>query len=727
MPKIFDIKKSKNSLLDSVSEEVPFDAEEVARKSIIDIEAIETDRQGWLEKQIIQELLYEAKEDPSNEPIWEGAANYADPTIRTLTKTIYARIHRAVFSVEPFIEVVPIEPDDEPKIEIKRTWINWQTCVNANEGRGAERSIAKWAWSFVKNGTAIVKVMPGRIERYVEEKYPYYVTQQVTDPITGEVSQVQKRRFRTRKGNKVIWEGVNIVNVAKEDFYIAPRYFDENAIDRAPVIAHRTYVSPDYMRRRAEEGVWYSDVVEEILDIHGKKAPVAQLPHQPSDQLKEERDAVTGVNQVQQHGNYEAEEHEILEVYRRWDLNKDGLEEEGIFWIHRASGKLLRWQFLEETYCDGKRPFVAAFYDFKEDQFYVDGVPGELQSTQEELNYLRNQRVNWGTLSSIPSGTYEPSMGANPETIKLEPGKFWPGLKLDVLRLPDNSAFGFREEMLAKSNAKEQVGIGDIQLGTVQPGSTLFRTATGPTSVIQEANIRYAVTIKFFQWALRELFHKIDILTTKMAKPGMVLRVTGQAESSALRLTPENLEALYGKFDFVHRSSADTAFPAVEKEKAMLIMQAGLNPVLIQLGIVTPQNIYEIMKEVYRKTGVDMIERFITKPQGYIQPPMPFERVIGRIAEGIPVKASPMDDFESNLAMAADFITTDIAYGALSPQQVMLLKDWINEEARLQQQAKVAAMMQKIPQIQGQFGQLAQGSPESSGNNFQAAQPPQGG
>lgn len=712
-------KEDPTPVLAPVRAEIPFDEEELVNTTIEEIEDIDTDRSEWLQNQVLLNELYEAKEDPSHDPIWPGAANYADPTTRTLTKTIYARVHRAIFSVEPFVEPLPIEPDDVPKLEAVRTWMNWRLCVNANGGDGAERAIAKWGWQFVKNGTAIIKVAPGKIERYVVERYPYYAKQKVKDPYTNAESYKQVKRYKTVKGNKVIWEGEYVKPVNKEDFYISPRYYDDDAIDAAPVVAQTTFVSSDYLRRRAKEGVWYDDVVEEILEGAPKR-----VEGKNPDIVKQASDAIAGVNQW--HGNIEGDEHEILEVYKRWDLNNDGFEEEGIFWIHRASGKLLRWQFLEETYCDGKRPFVAAWYDFREDQFYVDGVPGELQGSQEEINFLRNQRVNHGTLASIPSGSYEPSIGMSPEKIKLEPGVFWPGLKINVLELPDHSAFGFREESLAKQNQKDLVGVGDIQMGSVAPSSTLFRTASGPASVIQEANIRYAISIKFFQWALRKLFHKVYMLSLKNAKPGMVLRVTGQGGyGQVLELTKDNIDSLSGKFDFIHRASSDTAFPSVEKEKAMLIMQTAMNPLLVQLGVVTPNNLYETAKEVLRKSGVDLVDRFLTKPQGSVEMPLPFERVIGRIYRDIPVKASPLDDFETNLQKAAEFILADPTYGLFTPEQAQMLNDWVNEEIGMQKQAQMAAMIKTQPQLQGQYGDLGTQSAGSSANDFMAAQEPQ--
>jgi len=695
-----------------------FNVDEMMAKTITDIEDIESDRRAWLENQASLDRLYEAKEDVVHERPWPGAARYADPTTRAMVKTIYSRLFRAVFSPDPLVEPVPVEAEDVPKLDIVRTWMNWQLVVNANNREGGEEAIADWAYRFVKNGTAIMKVVPDKVERYIEEDRIVRSFEDVVDPLTGQVTKKEKRRKKKFKGNKKIWEGVRLLPINREDFFISPKF---KKIDEAPIIAHRIFVSSDVLERRGRDGIWDEEVVQQVLAEGRGKENVDEQPNALNQILQQTSDELTGI--MANHGNFERDEHEILEVYRTWDLNGDGLEEEAVFWIHRKTRRLLRWEYLEECAPDRKRPFVGAFYDFRENEFYVGGVAEELQSSQEEINYMRNNRVNWGTLTSIPSGTYEPTLGTSPEKIAIEPGAFFPAQNVRPFNFPDRSGFGAQEEAFLKQNVRELVGVGDIQLGQIDQSSTFFRTASGPIATLQEANIRYAVIIKRFQWALRDLFHKVYLLTVGMAEPGMVIRITGQGGGSQfMTITEDNMDALIGQFDFTHRATADTAFPSIEQNKAIFALNTALNPVMIQLGITTPSNIYELAREVMHRAGIQNINRFISRPPDFVTPPRPFEEVIGLIIQDMPVSPSPLDNIEENLAKAQLFMAS-VDFGALTEPQIGLLENYIGEALQLRQQQQAAALVQSQPEQQALNGQAGTLSPESSANDRFAAQP----
>jgi hypothetical protein len=90
-------------------------------------------------------------------------------------------------------------------------------------------------------------------------------------------------------------------------------------------------------------------------------------------------------------------------------------------------------------------------------------------------------------------------------------------------------------------------------------------------------------------------------------------------QGSLVKISKEELQ---GKYKIVIRGNDSNTNPNVRLQKAQQMMLSLQNPLLLQTGIVTPINIFNIMKRFYQELNIPNWEELISQPQPP-QPPMP--------------------------------------------------------------------------------------------------------
>jgi hypothetical protein len=178
----------------------------------------------------------------------------------------------------------------------------------------------------------------------------------------------------------------------------------------------------------------------------------------------------------------------------------------------------------------------------------------------------------------------------------------------------------------------------------------------------------------------------------------------------------------------------------VEKSNAMEMAQFSFQPIAIQTGIVKPENVYEILKEVHRTLGTARVERFISKPQGYGAVPIEFE--LRMIMQGVMPPISVNDPDRQNKLELYEGIASsekselEVQYGIVAKNALDILKNVIKQHTKyfeLEQQPsnlENPTGKQVSPTMGQQGGEAQQQLPEvpraPDNTTINAAQP-QGG
>ena len=91
----------------------------------------------------------------------------------------------------------------------------------------------------------------------------------------------------------------------------------------------------------------------------------------------------------------------------------------------------------------------------------------------------------------------------------------------------------------------------------------------------------------------------------------------GQPEGETIKISKEELQ---GKYKIVVRGNDQNTNPKVRLEKAQMILQAALNPIALQTGVVTPIHLANAYKRFYQELDIQDWENFVNiQPQ----PPQP--------------------------------------------------------------------------------------------------------
>ena len=132
-----------------------------------------------------------------------------------------------------------------------------------------------------------------------------------------------------------------------------------NKIDGLPWMQHRMWMTEDDLRKKAQQGRFYADAVEDLL-LSGP--PRGDQPYLDSQMYRASIDQTEGVTGWGP-SNVRRQQWEVLEDHRKYDIDGDGFDEDIIVWFSpHHKGSMLGWDYLDNVYAHGRRPFRVGRY-----------------------------------------------------------------------------------------------------------------------------------------------------------------------------------------------------------------------------------------------------------------------------------------------------------------------------------------------------------------------------
>lgn len=343
-------------------------------------------------------------------PLWEGAHNVHIPMAFEKIKAMHARIYQAVFGIDPPFSLKPRNPvSDKQKFE-KEQLLNFIVKDYANKGRGWEAVIDKDIWNFCADGTSVTKQYWCReVNKYTDIRSDF-VGFKNGKPIYKEKN-IEKEEIE--------FDGPMIKQVDLEDFFITG--INTDSTDEADLVAERLNYTKSDLIKLSRQGYFFEDAITDVI----KNEPMLPLNrrHVDATMLKQEKYDLAGV--VKETSGIKT--YECYESYCRYDIDDDGIDEELVVWTERSTGKVLRLTYLERA-CPGKmRPFTIKRFIDRPGSPYGIGLGEMLYGINNELDYIHNQRLDYGTLQNLPFGFIRASSELNqPKPIRLAPGTLYP-------------------------------------------------------------------------------------------------------------------------------------------------------------------------------------------------------------------------------------------------------------------------------------------------------------
>lgn len=658
-----------------------------------------SNRTEWLSRQ--EDYLSEWDEFIDNSDVrngpWEEASNIHLPITLIAVKALHARMYAALMAVQPPFTSKPLDEAStiaQPLVDGTMSYTLREWC---NNYKGVDEVVDEWIWDWISTGSGLLKLRwDRRFARYVdvvesEVTEPTFATINLPDGTQRKVRKDVKRIVqRDKPVTKLVFEGPVFERILPEDLLIIGGNGD---IHEADVIQHRFFMTRSELYSAADQGIFESECVDEILQGGNDTENSG-----PSDGLKQNRESNSGI--ISSNTPVDNDKFEIIESYMKIDVNDDGLDEDVIVWVHLTSRKVLRATYLHRVHKSGIKPFIKIDFMKRQGQTYGMGVPEIIYPIARELDAMHNIKVDFGILSTMPFGFYRPSSGVNPERISIEPGKLIPvnDPQNDVFfpQIGNRTVFAAEEEATLLSFIERLISISDINLGVIgRQGAA--RTATGVATLVSENNSNLDIFIKRMQrgWkqALRALF---QVLQQRMP-PEKWIRINGEdGQLYPFRISKEDIQF---KYDFDIDANSANSNQAVNREIAQQILNVCSNPLYIQLGIIHPENVYQATKNWFASLGIKDFARYITKPtdqEAFLTP----EQEANRIIRGIQVPVHPAMNHEGFINYVKIIFSDDNRLGLLNQKQAEDLANQASEhmkmmEALQQQEAQVRNTQQQ--------------------------------
>jgi len=322
--------------------------------------------------------------------------------------------------------------------------------------------------------------------------------------------------------------------------------------------------------------------------------------------------------------------------------------------------------------------------------------------------------------------------------MRLQPGALLPiGNPSQDIMFPQMqqgmTAFGANIIAMVMQILDQVTLVGQLQLGGVPQGkSSALRTSQNMQSLLQQGDARPERVLRRFFSGLADVWRQFHILDKAFLPSGKKFRIQVELEPGTNPyLELNDPKALEGDFDFEFGANILNSNKTLAMQATQEILGVIVNPMLLMMGIVTPQHVYNALKEVIRAKG-QAPQKYIQPPQGIVDDGRPLfsaEDAINAACIGQMPYGKAMEPLDQHLAKITQFMALVQEHPEIiSPQGARILGVYFGQvSAELQQMqqqqqmmAQAAAMQQQLQDGQGD------GKPGPKGETNPGAQGPAG-
>lgn len=418
-----------------------------------------------------------------------------------------------------------------------------------------------------------------------------------------------------------------------------------------------------------------------------------------------------------------------LVCFDLYDIDDDGLNEDVIWWMILEDKILLKAKRLSEMYPMNppRRPLAEATFLPVEGRREGMSLLESMEGLHDWNKQILDQMMDAGTLANVPFFFYRPSSNVKQEVMRLWAGEGYPmsDPKNDVHFpvIPNQSqSFGLNMDTLISQKMEKLTIIGDLQLGRVPTGkSSALRTAKGAQTIISQGEARPERILRRFFMGLTELWRQMHELNKHFLPEKKKFRMIGyQKPGDDPYQEIQDRQEIDGNFQYEFSANILNTSKAALQEGLGAIMGAYINPLTMQMGIVSPENVYRMLRDFGKANGQDPDHKYLTPPvPGADKPLMMAEEAITVIMDGEIPTGEPMEGAIAHFQKLQEFAQAESQREEpfLSPGQQQIFEVYYREMA---QKAQAEQQQQQLMQAAQQFNtQGGQGGAVDQGGNPQ--------
>jgi hypothetical protein len=655
----------------------------------------DSNRAEWLERQAEYIVTFDEFIEPIHEAPTEWSSNIHLPVVFTICKTFHARFFSALLGINPPLSVSARQAAWEQNQDKVQQLMGYTLKDWMNHNNGIEETADRWLWDWITTGTGILKSRwEKKFTKFKDVEVVSNITSELVPDEEGNLVEVPRIDAQEREVDRIIevFNGPCTDRVNVEDLLIIG---GEGDPQQADYVMQQTWMTSDELYQLADQKIFDEDAVEAVIESGRNSKLEGQ-----GNNVKQRRADTAGDQNLDK--SEERDRYRIIEAHCKVDVDESGIASDIIMWLHPNTRELLRATYAYRVYPHAGpgliRPFFKIDFHKRQDQTYGAGIPELLYSLAKEIDAMHNMRIDTGILTTLPFGFYRPSSSMEKEIIAFEPGTMIPVDDPQAVFFPNLASktnFGLQEEQLLTDYIQKMVSLSDLNMGIIS-GQGATRTATGTRALVGEANANLDIYLKRMNRGWKQFLQQLFAMLQTKLPEGMQFRVVGEDGKSYWSII-HNRQEIDGMYDFELEPNSSNSNPQIRIQRANQIYQMTQNPIDLQLGIVTPQERYEALKDLLQSMGVRNVSKYIRKPQTRRQ--FTPEEIFGVIMTGEVFQFQPTDDLQGFVTYAEMILNEDSLNGQLNIEVIQSL------QAHLQQAQQLLASLQ---QAQSQAANLAQ-------------------
>lgn len=537
--------------------------EKLAAEICDDIRTAEEERKSLVDK--LQKCYenFEGTSTPKSYP-WKDCSNVFIPITAISVEALHARLIASILGSKPIFLVKERRAMDLDKKDRVEGFLDYMATDQVN----LFDTLDNWLLLGLIQGTGVLKCI------WNDDKRKIYRLDE-NDDMQPAFEKLNKPKF---------------FPIDLNDFIIPSKSKD---IQSAPFVAHRLRYRFQDLLEKEKQNIYYNVNKLKSQDDETESADYNKY-----------KDSQVGINE-QRYSNKKDGYLYIYEVYKKYDFDKDGYDEECIFTVSYKERKIIR--AIINPYISQKRPFISFQTLRRPNNFYGIGIPESIGGLQEQLNTLYNQRND--SVSMVVAKIFK----ANKGTIDPTQKEIYPGAIIDVdsmddlqpLITGDVAVSAYQEEPIVKDYIEKRTGVTDFALGQQKKMGTGRGTATGTLALIQEGNTRFDLIIKRVNQAMNELAKNMIELCYQYFPKETQFKVTKDNKDVFLNITKEdlNLDA-----DYQVQGTSSSSNKAIESQQLLNAYQMLTpNPLVAN----NPQRLYYLTKKVLLSMGYKDYDKII--------------------------------------------------------------------------------------------------------------------
>lgn len=361
-------------------------------------------------------------------------------------------------------------------------------------------------------------------------------------------------------------------------------------------------------------------------DVEALEAAARERPESDATEERERQtDAFEGTTDAAE-GPARSRSHHRVTRYTCFDLmdvDGDGVQEDVVWWVIREQTMLCRARLLSEVYParTPRRPFAeASFLPVKDRKAGISFLE-ILEGLHDWLKSSIDKMMDYGDLASAPWFAYRATSSMKPETLRPAPGE---GIPLSDpqrdIHMPQfqNQAAPFYLNVISMiRQLEERLSMqGDLQSGRVPPGrSAALRTFSSIQTLLGQSSARPERILRRYFMGFVEIWKLIHELDREFLPDEKQILATRNLDPGEKPVQTVRRSDFDGRFEMDFHANVQNASRQALYASMSEAIRLLLNPLMLQLGIVTPDGAYRMVRDTTRGLGID--------PEQYLQRPTP--------------------------------------------------------------------------------------------------------